>query len=89
MSDKKSRILSIKHYLEEYADELHPVTMPDILSHLKTNNIPASRKSVTQDISQLIESGVDIVCNTGYTFEYFVGERHFELPELKLIAKWM
>jgi len=85
-TEKKSRILHLKRYLEEYADELHPVTMPKILNHLKNEGISASRKTVTQDISQLIESGVDVVYNTGHTYEYFIGERHFELPELKLLV---
>ena len=86
MSEKKSRILHIKRYLEEYADEFHPVTMPTILKHLKKEGISASRKTVTQDINQLIESGVDVICNTGHSYEYFIGERHFELPELKLLV---
>ena len=85
-TEKKSRILHIKRYLEEYADELHPVTMPQIISHLEKESISASRKTVAQDIDQLIESGVDIICNTGHSYEYFIGERHFELPELKLLV---
>ena len=85
MSEKKSRILNVKRFLEEYADELHPVTMPEILNDLKNKNIPASRKTVSQDLEQLIEDDIDVVCNTGHHHEYFIGERHFELPELKLL----
>jgi len=85
-TEKKSRILNIKRFLEEYSDELNPVTMPKILDHLKKEGISASRKTVAQDIAQLIESGIDVVCNTGHSYEYFIGERHFELPELKLLV---
>ena len=85
-NERKSRILYLKRYLEECADELHPITITQILSYLEKKGISASRKTVTQDITQLIESGVDIVCNAGHSYEYFIGERHFELPELKLLV---
>ena len=85
-TEKKSRILHIQRYLEKYADELHPVTMPQILSYLEKEGISASRKTVAQDIDMLIASGVDIICNKGHSHEYFIGERHFELPELKLLV---
>ena len=85
-TEKKSRILHIKHFLEEKTDELHPVTIPQILSYLEKEGISASRKTVAQDIDLLIEAGVDIICNKGHSHEYFIGERHFELPELKLLV---
>jgi predicted DNA-binding transcriptional regulator YafY len=86
MAEKKSRILYIKRYLEEYADELHPVTVSDILTHLESVGIETSRHSVMREIEQLIESGADVVCNKGKPNQYFVGDRHFEMPELKLLV---
>ena len=84
-SEKKSRILYLKQYLEEYADELHPAVTGDILEHLSSKGIMATRKTVTQDIDLLIEAGVDVVCNKSRQNQYFIGDRHFELPELKLL----
>ena len=84
-NEKKSRVLNIKRFLEKHTDEQNPATMQDILDGLKAKGIPASQKSVNQDLGQLIESGMDVVCNEGHRHEYFVGERHFELPELKLL----
>ena len=86
MTEKKSRILYIKRYLEKYADELNPVTVTDIISYLKTTGIETSRYTVVRELEQLSESGVDIICNTGKPNQYFIGERNFELPELKLLA---
>ena len=86
MADKKSRILYIKRFLETQTDENHPATMPDILSYLESESIPASRKTVAEDIRQLIDAGTDVICNTGHHYEYFIGDRHFELPELKLLV---
>ncbi len=86
MPTPKSRILTLQRYLQTQTDEAHPATMPDILAYLQSEGISASRKTVTQDIAQIMEAGVDVVCNPGHRYEYFVGERHFELPELKLLV---
>ena len=83
---KKSRILTLKTYLEEYADEVYPVTIQQMINHLEKEGVSASRKTIKQDIDMLLDSGVDIVHNTGHSHEYFVGERHFELAELKLLV---
>ena len=84
-SEKKSKILYIKQYLEEYADELHPAVTGDILAHLSSKGITANRKTVAQDIDLLIDAGIDVVCNKSRQNQYFIGDRHFELPELKLL----
>ena len=83
--ETKSRILIVKKFLEENTDELHPATMADILAHISGCGVSASRKAVSNDIAQLIESGVDIVRNEGRKHEYFVASRHFQMPELKLL----
>jgi predicted DNA-binding transcriptional regulator YafY len=85
MNERKSRILTIKHYLETHADEQHPVTIADIITHLGQAGFACGWKSVKNDIDQLIDSGVDIVCNKGRELQYFIGDRHFELPEVKLL----
>ena len=82
----KSRILSTKRYLETQTDEAHPATIADILAHMESVGIPASRKAILSDMEQLTEAGYDIVRNTGRQHEYFMGDRHFEPPELKLLV---
>jgi len=84
--ETKSRILYVRQYLETQTDEQHPAYITDIIAYLKTLGIPAGRKAVTKDIEQLIEFGVEVVCNTGKRHEYFIGDRVFELPELKLLV---
>jgi len=83
---KKSRVLSLLRFLEDQTDEEHPASMTTILTHLESEGIPASRKSAAQDIERLMASGVDVVRNNGNPNEYFIGGRHFELPELKLLV---
>ncbi len=83
--DKKSRILYIKRFLEEQTDEEHQATLADIITWLTAQGISGNRKTVAQDIELLIESGVDVVCNKSRQNQYFIGDRHFETPELKLM----
>ena len=85
MDEKKNRILYVKRFLEEQTDELHPAAVTDILAYLAGVGISAHGRTVIQDIEQLIESGVDVVCNKGRKNEYFIGDRLFETPELKLL----
>jgi hypothetical protein len=82
----KSRILYIKRFLETQSDERNPIGLRDILTFLESEGIAASRKTVTQDIELLIEAGVDAVCNKGHHYEYFIGDRQRELPELKMLV---
>jgi len=86
MPEKKNRILHIQQYLKEQTDELHPAAITDILSHLSDTGISANRRTVMLDIKQLVEAGVDVVCNRSKQNQYFIGERHFEAPELKLLV---
>jgi len=85
MTEKKSRILYIKRFLEEHTDEEHPATIADIINYLSNQSIPAHQRTVMLDIEQLIEIGVDVVCNKSRQNQYFIGVRHFETPELKLL----
>ena len=86
MNEKKSRILYIKRFLEEHTDEKHPAIIADILAYLETLGIETSRQTIAREIEQLTEAGVDVICNAGKPNQYFIGDRHFELPELKLLV---
>ena len=79
-------LLLLQRYLYEYTDEQHPASVADILAFWRENGIQAGRKSVYADIEILQNSGMDIICVKSTQNRYFVGERLFELPELKLLA---
>ena len=85
MTEKKSRILYIRRFLEEQTDEAHPATVSDILAYLSSIGITAHRRTVMLDIDQLNEAGMDVVCAKGRQNKYFIGDGLLELPELKLL----
>ena len=79
-------LLLLQQYLYEHTDDQHPVSVADILAFWREHGIQAGRKSVYSAIEVLQSSGMDIVCVKSTQNRYFVGERLFELPELKLLV---
>ena len=82
----KDRTLYVLKYLWENSDEEHPATVSDILSALASEDIKVERHALMSDIEQLTEFGIDIVCVKSSPNKYFIGQRTFELPELKLLV---
>ena len=60
--------------------------MSDILAALEAENIKVERHALMSDIEKLTEFGIDIVCVKSSPNKYFIGQRTFELPELKLLV---
>ena len=82
-SNQKQKLLYVMKALLERTDEAHPMSMPQLLSYLEARDISAERKSVYDDLEVLREFGLDILKGPG---GYYIGQREFELPELKLLV---
>lgn len=85
-NESQQALLLLRQYLYQQTDEQHPVSVTDILAFWQQHGIQAGRKSVYTDIELLQNAGMDIVCVKSTQNRYFVGERLFELPELKLLV---
>jgi predicted DNA-binding transcriptional regulator YafY len=85
MANKKLRLLYLAQYLQEQTDEEHPATLNQLISHLEAQGISAERKSLYDDLRLLETYGMDIQTVRGKHFGYFLGERDFQLPELKML----
>lgn len=70
----------------QHSDEKHPVSTARIIEELANNGISAERKSIYNDIEVLRLFGFDIIQLKGKNGGYYIGERDFELPELKLLV---
>lgn len=86
MGEKKLKLLYLAKYLEEETDQEHPAGMQDILDHLTAQGISAERKSVYDDLRLLELFGMDVESVRGRPFGYYLGERTFQLPEVKLLV---
>ena len=80
-----ARTLYVLRCLQDNSDEQHPLSINRILEYLRESGITASRRTIPVDIQTLIDYGIDVVEVKSKQNLYFIGERHFELPELKLL----
>ena len=85
-SQQKAKLLLIAQYLTEASDEQHPLSMAQILAYLRRRGVEAERKSVYDDLDTLRQFGYDIVTVRGQKGGYYIGQRSFELAELKLLV---
>ena len=67
-------------------DETRGLSMGEILARLEAEGIQAERKSIYDDIESLKTYGLDIMTKRDKSVEYYIGDRVFELPELKLLV---
>lgn len=85
MANKKLKLLYLARYLADETDEQHPKTVQDMIAYLNSLGISAERKSVYDDLELLQVYGMDIQSVKSRSYGYFLGEREFQLPELKLL----
>ena len=85
-SRQKQKILYLAKFFLEETDEAHPASMSDILAYLSRAGIEAERKSIYADLEELSLFGLDIVTLRGRGGGYFLGEREFQLPEVRLLV---
>ena len=83
---QKLKILYLLKILNEETDEKHPLTTTQLIERLGAYGILAERKSIYSDIAALEDFGVDIIKVAQKPGGYYLGEREFELAELKLLV---
>ena len=84
--NQKLKLLYLLKFLTENTDENHPLTMAQLLKMLEGVDISAERKSVYDDLEALRLFGVDVETTQSRSTGYYIGERQFEMPELKLLV---
>ncbi len=85
-TNQKLKLLYLLQYLNRQSDERHPVSVADMIAELARHDIAAERKSIYDDLEALRSFGADIVQLRGRRPGYYIGQRDFELPELKLLV---
>lgn len=80
------RTLGVLDLLQTHSDEKHPLTLTELSALLKEHyDITVHRITLTKDIAALEQCGVDVVTIHSTQNRYFIGERTFQLPELRLL----
>lgn len=86
LSHQKLKLMYLAKILLEQTDEEHTITVPEMISELSKLGISAERKSIYDDLEYLQLFGLDICSNKTRTTNYYIADRYFELPELKLLV---
>ena len=83
---QKLKILYLMKILLTRTDEDHLLSAKDLCDALAEYGIRAERKSIYADVEALQDYGLDIIQQRGKNPGYYIGERDFELAELKLLV---
>ena len=85
--NQKMKLLYLMKIMLEKTDLRNPMSAAELISALAAYDIKAERKSIYSDIELLKQFGIDIeLLRGGGKAGYYVAERRFELPELKLLV---
>lgn len=81
----KQRPFRLLRYLYEKTDDNHPVSTQELVRIFQAEDAHASRKTVKDDIDVLMSEGFDIVTIKSTQHSFFLANRRFEIPEVKLL----
>lgn len=83
---QKVKLLYLHELLKQETDEQHPLTTNEICARLSKDNIPCDRRTLTKDVNMLNQYGFEIMTvNIGHEKAYYVEDRSFSLPEIKIL----
>ena len=88
MGNNRSRLLYLIKLFTEETDDEHGLTLSQINARLSQAGLSAvTRKTLYSDFEQLRDFDLEIQSgHEGRRYYYFLGDRPFELPELKLLV---
>lgn len=81
----KIKLLKILEILRQDSDEEHPLSTSELCSKLNEQGIICDRRVLATDINQLIENGYDIIRVKERSTKYFIADRNFDVPELRIL----
>ena len=83
---RKIKLLKLLEMLRQNTDEQHPMPTSSIISSLAQMEITCDRRTLAQDIATLSDLGYEIMTTTvGHEKAYYVEDRNFSIPELKIL----
>ncbi len=84
-ANQKLKLLYLYKILNEQTDENMPLNASELIAELKRYGVSAERKSIYDDIEALRLYGLDVNISSDHGRGYYVGERHFQLSEIKML----
>lgn len=82
---QRVKYVKILEILKQESDEDRPLTTTQILWKLKERGVVIDRKILYEDIKVLNEVGYEILCKRTQQNEYYIVDRQFDVPELRIL----
>ena len=83
---RKIKLLKLLELLRADSDEQNPMTTSDLCCRLEGMGIVCDRRTLSKDIALLNEHGYEIMSTTvGHEKGYYIDDRGFSVPELKIL----
>ena len=83
---RKVKLLKLLELLRKRTDGQHPMTTSEICAAMDELGIPCDRRIIKQDVDNLNDLGYEVmVTMVGHEKAYYVEDRSFSLPELKIL----
>ena len=79
------RALRIWDILNSETDEDHRMDTEELRRRLAAEGIECERRVIYNDIKALCDGGYEVMTKRGVSNEYYVAERRFSLPELRIL----
>lgn len=80
------KLIKIWEILSQETSEEQPMETNELLDRLAKFGIDCTRKTLYRDIKLLNDCGYEIMCNRKASNEYFVVDRKFDAPELRILV---
>lgn len=84
--NRKLKLLKLLELLRQETDEQHPMKTTDICQRLESMDISCDRRILASEIQTLCDQGYEIQqCQMGRAKGYFIADRAFSMPELRML----
>ncbi len=85
--NQKLKMLYLAQILSRETDDSHGLTQEELIDRLKEQQVVVERKTLYTDLQALKDYGYDIISERRERNVYYhLGDRDFQLPELKLLV---
>ena len=85
--NQKLKLLYLAQILSRETDDSHGLTQEELIERLSAHQVNVERKTMYTDLQALKDYGYDIICERRERNVYYhIGDRDFQLPELKLLV---
>lgn len=85
--NQKLKLYYLARIMQEKTDDEHGITLAEIKQYLEEYDVTANRKILYEDLETLKVLGLDVIGEKiGWNYYYHVGQKQFDIAELKLLV---